>query len=77
MSPNVDNFFIFELRIITFFLNVVLIMDPNVNNFFLITQYYLFINVLKLTPNMNNFFLIELPIITFLKFSLDNDSKCE
>ena len=37
MSPNVDNFFIFELRlrIITFFLNVVLIMAPNVNNFFL------------------------------------------
>ena len=35
MSPNVDNFFIFELRIITFFLNVVLIMTPNVDNFFL------------------------------------------
>ena len=35
MSPNVNNFFIIELRIITFFLNVVLIMAPNVNNFFL------------------------------------------
>ena len=35
MSPNVNNFFIFELHIITFFLNVVLIMAPNVNNFFL------------------------------------------
>ena len=35
MSPNVNNFFIFELRIIKFFLNVVLIMAPNVNNFFL------------------------------------------
>ena len=35
MSPNVDKFFVFELRIITFFLNVVLIMPPNVNNFFL------------------------------------------
>ena len=35
MSPNVNNFFIFELRIIMFFLNVVLIMVPNVNNFFL------------------------------------------
>ena len=34
MSPNVNNFFIFELRIITFFLNVVLIMVPNVNKFF-------------------------------------------
>ena len=35
MDRNVDNFCIFELRIITFFLNVVLIMTPNVSNFFL------------------------------------------
>ena len=45
MSPNVDNFLIFELRIITFFLNVVLIMAPIVYNFFFsfwITQYYVF-----------------------------------
>ena len=44
MSPNVDNFFIFELRIIAFFLNVVLIVAPIVNNFFLfwITHYYVF-----------------------------------
>ena len=34
MSSNVDNFFIFELLVITFFFsNVVFIMSPNVNNF--------------------------------------------
>ena len=31
-----------------------------------------------MTPNVNNFLFFELPIFTFfLKFSLDNDSKCE
>ena len=35
MNPSVYKFFLFELPIITFFLNLVLIMTPNVNNFFL------------------------------------------
>ena len=33
--------------------------------------------VLIMNPSVYKFFLFELPIITFLKFSLDNDSKSE
>ena len=29
-----------------------------------------------MTPNVNNFFVFELLIITFLKCSIDNVSKC-
>ena len=46
MTANVNNFFIIDLRIITFFLNVVLIMAPNVNNFFLFVLR--FITIFKL-----------------------------
>ena len=54
MTPNVDNFFLYEIRIFTFFLNV-LIMTPTLKKNV----------VLIMTPNLNNFFLFELPIFTF------------
>ena len=74
MAPNVNNFFLFELPIITFcFFKCSLDYESKCVKVFSvwITHYYVFfLNlVLIMTPIVNNFFLFELPIIMFLEMS--------
>ena len=69
MSQNVNNFFLFELPIITFcFFKCSLDYESKCVKVFSvwITHYYVFLkNLVLMTPNVKNFFLFELPIIMF------------
>ena len=73
MAPNANNFFLFELPIITFcFFKCSLDYESKCVKVFSvwITPYYVFLkNLVLMTPNVNNFFLFELPIIMFLEIS--------